>query len=168
MYAYASELRKFFAFLHSKTAISVNVLSVLQILCRYKWHACRLTCTDKFPNVPTKLRKCNIGGGQLHPPPATPPPSPLATLMVAGKLELVHIYVLSSCDINSCEVWSVDALKWQKGACCLFAPFEQLSRHKSRQLISRHKSHQIILWYYKVCHDNSNTRFNRNLHEQRV
>ena len=25
--------------------------------------ACRLTCTDKFPNVPTKLRKSIIGGG---------------------------------------------------------------------------------------------------------
>ena len=47
----------------SKTAISFNILSVLQILCRYKWHACRLTCTDKFPNVPTKLWKSIIGGG---------------------------------------------------------------------------------------------------------
>ena len=38
---------------------------VLQILCRYKLHACRsaYTCTDKFPNVPTKLWK------------STPPPS---------------------------------------------------------------------------------------------
>ena len=22
-------------------------------ICRYKWHACRLTCTDKSPNIPT-------------------------------------------------------------------------------------------------------------------
>ena len=60
---YASELRKIFAFLHSKTAISFNILLVLQILCRYKWHACRITCTNKFPYVPTKLLKCIIGGG---------------------------------------------------------------------------------------------------------
>ena len=70
----ASELRKFFAFLHSKTAISFNILLVLQILCRYKWHACRLTCSDKFPNVPTKLWKSIMGGGGGGLPPAPPPP----------------------------------------------------------------------------------------------
>ena len=43
--------------------ISFNILLVLQIICRYKWHACRLTCTDEFPNVPTKLWKSIIGGG---------------------------------------------------------------------------------------------------------
>ena len=37
------------------------------ILCRYKWHACRLKCTDKFPNVPTKIRKGIIGGGGAIP-----------------------------------------------------------------------------------------------------
>ena len=42
-----------------KTAISFNILLVLQKLCRYKWH--RLTCTDRFPNVPTKLRKSIMG-----------------------------------------------------------------------------------------------------------
>ena len=41
----------------------------LSIFCRYKWYACRLTCTDKFPNVPTKLRKSIIGGGAVPPPP---------------------------------------------------------------------------------------------------
>ena len=68
---------KILAFLDTKSAISFNILSVLQILCRYKWHACRLTCTDKFPNLPTKLRQSIIGaggGGQLAPP-------PLATLV---------------------------------------------------------------------------------------
>ena len=49
----ASELRIFFAFLHSKTAISFNIfVGTSDILCRYKWHACRLTCSDKFPNLP--------------------------------------------------------------------------------------------------------------------
>ena len=28
-------------------------LLFLSIFCRYKWHGCRLTCTDKFPNIPT-------------------------------------------------------------------------------------------------------------------
>ena len=31
--------------------------------------ACRLTCTDKFPNVPTKLRKGIIGGAVAPPCP---------------------------------------------------------------------------------------------------
>ena len=55
---YASELRKFWLFYFLK-------LLFLSIFCRYKWRACRLTCTDKFLssltdifwNVPTKLRK---------------------------------------------------------------------------------------------------------------
>ena len=34
-------------------------------------HACRLTCTDKFPNVPTKLRAGIIGGGGAIAPLAT-------------------------------------------------------------------------------------------------
>ena len=44
-------------------------------------YACRLTCTDKFPDVPTKLRTKHYwgGGGQLPPCPAPPPP--LATLV---------------------------------------------------------------------------------------
>ena len=71
----ASELRKFWHFYILNLLFLLIILSVHQILCRYKWHACRLTCTDKFPNVPTKIRK-SIIGGQL-PPPAPP----LATLM---------------------------------------------------------------------------------------
>ena len=59
----ASELRQFSHFYISKTAISFNILLVLMILCRYKWHACRLTCTDRFPNVPTTPRKSIMGGG---------------------------------------------------------------------------------------------------------
>ena len=27
------------------------------MLCRYTWHDCRLTCVNKFPNEPIKLRK---------------------------------------------------------------------------------------------------------------
>ena len=42
----ASELRKFWHFYILK-------LLFFSIFCRYKWHACRLTCTDKFPNIPT-------------------------------------------------------------------------------------------------------------------
>ena len=49
----------------SKTAISFNILLVLQILCRYKWHACRLTSC-----VPTKLRKSIGGGGNFPLPPS--------------------------------------------------------------------------------------------------
>ena len=63
---YASELRNFLAFLHSKTAISFNILLVLQILCRY----------TKFRNVPTKLWKSIIGGGGGLPPALPPPPPP--------------------------------------------------------------------------------------------
>ena len=75
MYMRASELRKFSHFSDSKTAISFNILLVLQILCRYEWHACRLKCTDKTPK-----KHYWAGGGQL--PPCPPPPPPLATLML--------------------------------------------------------------------------------------
>ena len=70
----ASELRKFFAFSHSKTAISFNILLVHQKLCRYKWRTCRLACTDRFPNLPTKLRKKHYwgGGGRGQLPPCPP------------------------------------------------------------------------------------------------
>ena len=62
------------------TGVSPNML------CRYKWHACRLTCTDTFLNVPTnfqmyrqKSEKTLLGGGggAIAPPPRPP----LATLM---------------------------------------------------------------------------------------
>ena len=72
-----SELRKFAHFLHSQTAISFNILSVLQILCRYKWHACRLTCTDKISKCTDKTPKSIMGGGGGQ----FPPPPPLAKLM---------------------------------------------------------------------------------------
>ena len=48
-----------------------------------KWHACRLTCTDKFPNVPTNpLRKSALLGCWIlfegeQVPPAPPPPPPI-------------------------------------------------------------------------------------------
>ena len=65
-----------FIFSHSKTAISFNILLILQILCRYKWHACRLTCLYlQISNVPTKLRKLTMGGN------CPPPPHPVATLV---------------------------------------------------------------------------------------
>ena len=79
-----ASLEFFFAFLHSKTAISFNILLVLQILCRYKWHACRLTNSDKFPNVPTKLWKSIIGREDCPP---YPPPPPPATLMAGNAKE---------------------------------------------------------------------------------
>ena len=82
MYMRAS-LENVLAFLHSKTAISFNILLVLQILCRYKWHACRLTCSDKFRNVPTKLWKSIIGGGGG----GDSPPPPPATLMAGNAKE---------------------------------------------------------------------------------
>ena len=45
----ASELRTFWYFYILK-------LLFLSIFCRYKWHACRLTCSDTFPNVPTNFQ----------------------------------------------------------------------------------------------------------------
>ena len=77
----ASELRKFRYFYILKPLF-------LSIFCRYiryfvgtKWYACRLTCTNKFSNVPTnfqmyrqKSEKALWGGGgaggQLPPPPS--------------------------------------------------------------------------------------------------
>ena len=55
------------------------IFTLLQILCRYTWHACRLTCSNKFRNVPTKLWKSIIGrggggGGGIAPLPSPPPP----------------------------------------------------------------------------------------------
>ena len=68
----------------TKSVISFNILLVLQILYRYKLHACRLTCTDKFPNVPTKFQKVLLGVGAIAPLP------PLATLVVRD-LSLVFL-----------------------------------------------------------------------------
>ena len=111
IYVYASELSeraKFFAFSHSKTVISFKILLVLQILCRYKSHACRLTCTDKFPNVPTKFWKSIIGGGggQL------PPCPPLATLVI-GSSRTFYIEISSWCEFvrdNHYGKWIINHL----------------------------------------------------------
>ena len=71
VYMRASELRKNLHF-------HIEKLLFLSIFCWYfrnfvgtKWHTCRLTCTDKLTNVPTKLRKSIIA-----PPPPPPPPPP--------------------------------------------------------------------------------------------
>ena len=63
----ASELRKFLHF-HILKLISFHILLEpykFQILCRYKWHACRLTCyctcTDKTP------KKSIVGRGKCCP-----------------------------------------------------------------------------------------------------
>ena len=78
----ASELRKFWHFYILKLLFlsifcrTSDTLSV-QMTCLF------FTCTDKFPNVPTKVRKGIIGGGgggAIAPLP--PPPPPLATLMI--------------------------------------------------------------------------------------
>ena len=60
----ASELRKFSHFYILKLLFLSILCWYFRWLCRYKWHACRLTCTDKT------LKKHY--GGQ-------PPPPPLAT-----------------------------------------------------------------------------------------
>ena len=65
----------FFTFLN---CYFFQYLSVHQILCRYKWHACRLTCTDKFPNVPTNFQMYRQNSEKALlgscPPPCPPPP----------------------------------------------------------------------------------------------
>ena len=70
----ASELRKFWHF------YTLNLL-FLSIFCRYIRYFVGTNdmlvgshCTDKFPNVPTKIRKSIIGGGGAAAPPAPPPP----------------------------------------------------------------------------------------------
>ena len=77
---WASELRNFLHF-HIKKLLFLSLFCWYKImyLCRYKWHTCRLTCTDIFPNVPTKLQKSIMGGGGGNCPPAPAPP--LATLV---------------------------------------------------------------------------------------
>ena len=84
----ASELRKFWHFCILKVT-SFNILSVIQILCRYKWHACRLV------HVPTNSQmyqqnseKALLGGGGAIAPPPPPPPPPLTTLVGLSALEV--------------------------------------------------------------------------------
>ena len=74
-------------------------LLILSIFCWYFRYfvgtndmTCRLTCSDKFPNVPTKLWKSIIGEGGIAPLP--PPPPPPATLM-AGNAKEADIYDLA-------------------------------------------------------------------------
>ena len=82
----ASELRKF-SYFH------ILKLLFLSIFCWYFRYfvgtndmlTSRFTCTVKFSNVPTKLRKSIIGGGG---PPAPCPP--LATLMQTKNLPLCY------------------------------------------------------------------------------
>ena len=82
MYVYASERAseraslEFFFFFTFLNCYFFQYLSVHQILCRYKWHACRLTCTDKFPNVPKifQMYRQNSEKALLGPPPPTCPP----------------------------------------------------------------------------------------------
>ena len=79
IYVYASERSERATKLWNFYILKVLFLS---IFCRYKWYACRLTCTDKFSNVPTKPRKSIIGGGGGGScPPWAPPPPPLAMLV---------------------------------------------------------------------------------------
>ena len=102
-----SELRKF-SYFH------ILKLIFLSIFCWYfryfvgtNWHACRLTCTDKFPNVPTKLRKSIIG------PCPPPPPPPLATLMHTHTHTHTHTHAHThthththtSSDTLICHLW---------------------------------------------------------------
>ena len=92
---------------------SFNILLVLQILCRYKWHACRLTCTDKFPNVPTTLRKALWGGDNCPPPP--PPPSGYASEFRMVKLLLSTIWAANASLFNE----QIFGREWGGGGGCV-------------------------------------------------
>ena len=83
----ASELRKFRYFYILKLLFLRYFVGTSDAL-SYKWHACRLTCTDKFINVPTNLSmyrqisKCTDKSPKRHYWGAIAPPAPpLATLM---------------------------------------------------------------------------------------
>ena len=74
----ASELRKFRYFYILKLLFSVGTSDALsvQMTCLSAYMYRQISqCTDKFPNVPTKVRKDIIGGA------IAPPAPPLATLM---------------------------------------------------------------------------------------
>ena len=94
----ASELRKFRYFYILKLLFLSIFWSVHQMLCRYKWHACRLTCNDKFINVPTnfqmyrqKSEKTLLGGGGN-----CPPAPPLATLMIRDLAEITPFQFINA------------------------------------------------------------------------
>ena len=98
-YVHASELRKCWHF------YILKVWFLSWIFCRYFRYLVGtndtrvgLQCTDKFPNVPTKLRKGIIGRGQLLPPPL-PPLATLVSLIVLIYLSskvLQHEFVNTS------------------------------------------------------------------------
>ena len=92
------------------TAISFNFLSVHHTLCRYKWHACQLTCTDKFLNVPTnfqmyrqKSEKALLGGGGGQLPPLPPPPP-------SGYASALGMEILCLIPNNNCWVTKYPAV----------------------------------------------------------
>ena len=80
----ASELRKFWHFYILKQLFLSIFFRYIRYIVGTKWHACRLTCTDKIiiskcTDKSPKRHYWGGGGGQLPP---CPPPPPLATLMV--------------------------------------------------------------------------------------
>ena len=89
----ASELRTFWHFYILK-------LLFISIFCRYFRYFVGTndmlvglyTCTDKFPNVPTKLRKGIIGGGGAI---ALPAPSPLPSGYASDVKFCVPIYFIT-------------------------------------------------------------------------
>ena len=96
---------KIFAFSHSKTAISFNILLVLQKLCRYKWHTCWLTCMYRHISKCTdKTPKKHYWGGGGAVAPLPPPPTPtLATLVVPGKY--FHMIIFMNDTISNAYVF---------------------------------------------------------------
>ena len=116
----ASELRKFryFTFLNcyffryfvgTSDALSVQMTCLSAYMYRQIYQ-----CTDKFPNVPTKVRKDIIGGGggAIAPPPAPP----LATLMLKVPYLLLlkfHWLFLPLFQIaNQISVYIAHLTKW--------------------------------------------------------
>ena len=72
-----ASLENFLAFLHSKTAISFNILLVLQILCRYKINdmLVGLHVATNFEMYRQNSEKAlwGGGGGEIAPLPSPPP-----------------------------------------------------------------------------------------------
>ena len=68
---------KILAFLHTKSAISFNIiLSVLQIFCRYKWY-----CLSANMYRQNSEKALLGGGGGVAPPPPCPPLATIVTLI---------------------------------------------------------------------------------------
>ena len=93
IYVYASELRNVWHFY----IVTVLFLSIFCWYFRYfvgtNDMLVGFTCTNKFPNAPTKLRKSVIGGN--CPPAPPPPPSGYAivTFMIR-VLQIMNMYTL--------------------------------------------------------------------------